>query len=173
MTGWLAARDLSVRYETPQERLNRQKHTRDFPNLALEEAFDAAGRNFAEVDIITTPWDMGRLRRTVFKAVFGRLPGSLSLLLPSAQTTQDHSIVLLNFWLRHDLKRRFRGLRLPNIVNVGHHESHAAIFLSRRSRRRAFSSSMAMVTMLRLVLSPAPAITLSGGGTAASSTASA
>ena len=75
-----------------EERLNRQKHTRDFPNLALEEAFDAAGRNFAEVDVITTPWDMGRLRRTVFKAVFGRLPGSLSLLLPSAQTTQDHSI---------------------------------------------------------------------------------
>jgi carbamoyltransferase len=111
-----------------EERLNRQKHTRDFPNLALEEAFDAAGRNFAEVDVITAPWDMSRLRRTVFKAVFGRLPGSLSLILPSAQTTQDHSILLLNFWLRHDLKRRFRGLRLPEIVNVGHHESHAAIF---------------------------------------------
>ena len=30
-----------------EERLNRQKHTRDFPNLALEEAFDAEGRNFA------------------------------------------------------------------------------------------------------------------------------
>ena len=111
-----------------EERLNRQKHTRDFPNLALEEAFNAAGRNFADVDVITAPWDMGRLRRTVFKAVFGQLPASLSLILPSAQTTQDSGIVLLNFWLRHDLKRQFRGLRLPEIVNVGHHESHAAIF---------------------------------------------
>jgi carbamoyltransferase len=111
-----------------EERLNRQKHTRDFPNLALEEAFNAAERNFSEVDAITAPWDMGRLRRTVFKAVFGRLPGSLSLILPSAQTTQDSSIVLLNFWLRHDLKRRFRGLDVPEIINVGHHESHAAIF---------------------------------------------
>ena len=87
-----------------EERLNRQKHTREFPTLALEEAFDAAGHNFADVDVITTPWDMSRLRRTVFKAVFGRLPASLSLILPSAQTTQDHGIVLLNFWLRHQFE---------------------------------------------------------------------
>jgi carbamoyltransferase len=26
-----------------EERLNRQKHTRDFPNLALAEAFNAGG----------------------------------------------------------------------------------------------------------------------------------
>jgi carbamoyltransferase len=111
-----------------EERLNRQKHTREFPTLALEETFNAAERSFADVDIITTPWDMSRLRPTVFKAVFGRLPASLSLVLPSAQTTQDRGIVLLNFWLRYNLKRQFRGLRLPEIVNVGHHESHAAIF---------------------------------------------
>ena len=113
-----------------EERLNRQKHTREFPTLALEETFYAAGRSFAGVDVITTPWDMNRLRRTVIKAVFGRLPASLSLVLPSAQTTQDRGIVLLNFWLRHNLKRQFRGIRLPEIVNVGHHESHAAIFFA-------------------------------------------
>jgi len=71
---------------------------------------------------------MSRLRRTVFKAVFGRLPASLSLVLPSAQVTQERGIVLLNFWLRYNLQRQFRGLCLPEIVNVGHHESHAAIF---------------------------------------------
>jgi carbamoyltransferase len=113
-----------------EERLNRQKHTRDFPTLALKQAFDAVGRSFAEVDVITTPWDMSRLRRTVLKAVVGRMPASLSLLLPSAQTTQDRGIVLLNFWLRYNLKRQFRDQRLPAIVNVGHHESHAAIFFA-------------------------------------------
>jgi carbamoyltransferase len=111
-----------------EERLNRQKHTREFPSLALDEAFEAAGRRFADIDVITTPWDMRRLRRTVLKAVLGRLPASLSLLLPSTQTTQERGIVLLNFWLRYNLKRQFRGQRLPEILNVGHHESHAAIF---------------------------------------------
>ena len=111
-----------------EERLNRQKHTREFPTLALDEAFDAAGRSFADIDVITTPWNMCRLRRTAFKAVFGRLPASLTLILPSAQTTQDRGIVHLNFSLRFNLKRKFRGVRLPEIVNVGHHESHAAIF---------------------------------------------
>ena len=73
---------------------------------------------------------MSRLRRTFFKAVVSQMPASLSLLLPSAQTTQDRGIVLLNFWLRHHLKRQFRGQHLPTIVNVGHHESHAAIFFA-------------------------------------------
>jgi carbamoyltransferase len=113
-----------------EERLNRQKHTREFPTLALKEVFEFIGRNFAEVDVITTPWDMSRLRRTVLKAVVGRMPASLSLLLPSTQTTQDRGIVLLNFWLRYHLKRQFRDQRLPAIVNVGHHESHAAIFFA-------------------------------------------
>jgi carbamoyltransferase len=113
-----------------EERLNRQKHTRDFPTLALKEVFEAVGRSFAEVDVITTPWDMSRLRRTVLKAVLGRMPASLSLLLPSAQPTQDRGIVLLNFWLRYHLKRQFRDQCLPEIVNVGHHESHAAIFFA-------------------------------------------
>src|SRR5215207_4490057 len=72
-----------------EERLNREKHTQEFPSFALEEAFSIAGRNFADIDVITTPWDVWRLRRTVFKAVFGRLPTSLSLLMPSSHPTQD------------------------------------------------------------------------------------
>jgi carbamoyltransferase len=113
-----------------EERLNRQKHSRDFPRLALKEVFEALGRSFTEIDVITTPWDMSRLRRTVLKAACGRMPASLSLLLPSAQPTQDRGIVLLNFWLRYHLKRQFRDQRLPDIINVGHHESHAAIFFA-------------------------------------------
>ena len=73
---------------------------------------------------------MRRLHLTALKAIFGRLPASLNLLLPSTQTTQARGIVLLNFWLRYNLKRQFRGQRLPKILNVGHHESHAAIFFA-------------------------------------------
>src|SRR5215467_1990103 len=100
-----------------EERLNRQKHTREFPSLALDEAFEVAGHRFADIDVITTPWDMRRLRLTVLKAIFGRLPASLSLLLPSTQTTQERGIVLLNFWLGYNLKRQFRGQHLPKIIS--------------------------------------------------------
>lgn len=113
-----------------EERLNRSKHTTDFPKRALALAFGDADRSFGDVDVITTPWDMARLRRAFFAAVTGRLPASLSLLWPTAQTTQDHGIVLLNFWLRHHLKQSFPGQNIPPIVNVGHHESHAAIFFA-------------------------------------------
>ena len=113
-----------------EERLNRQKHTGDFPTLALKEVFAVAGRRLADIDVITTPWNMSRLRRTAAKAVLGRLPASLSLLLQSAQPMQDRNIVFLNLLLRHHLKRQFRGQRLPPIVEVGHHESHAAIFFA-------------------------------------------
>jgi carbamoyltransferase len=112
-----------------EERLNREKHTRAFPALSLAAAF-GSGRRISDIDVITTPWDMRRLRRSFFRAVVGHLPYSLSLLRPSAQPTQDHGIVLLNQWLRHDLKRAFPGQRLPPILNVGHHESHASIFFS-------------------------------------------
>jgi len=113
-----------------EERLNRQKHTGDFPTLALKEVFAVSGRRLADIDVITTPWNMSRLRRTAAKHVLGRLPASLSLLLQAAQPMQDRNIVFLDLLLRHHLKRQFRGQRLPPIVDVGHHESHAAIFFA-------------------------------------------
>ena len=113
-----------------EERLNRQKHTTEFPALALNKLFEDGKISLADIDVITTPWDMRRLRRTVRKAVFGNLPASLSLLLQATQTTQERGIVLLNFWLRFNLKYHFRRQRLPPIINVGHHESHAAIYFA-------------------------------------------
>jgi carbamoyltransferase len=111
-----------------EERLVRVKHTLDFPHGALELAFEAAGRAIEHVDVITTPWDQRTLRGTFARAVLGRMPASLNLLWPSAHATQDSGIVLLNFWLRYGLRRRFPGRRLPPIVNVAHHDAHAAVF---------------------------------------------
>jgi carbamoyltransferase len=111
-----------------EERLNRQKHTVAFPKLALQELFADGSRCLSDIDFITTPWSMSRMRRTAAQAVFGRLPGSLSLLLRAAQPVQDRNIVFLKSLLRYRLKRQFRNQRLPPIVDVGHHESHAAMY---------------------------------------------
>lgn len=111
-----------------EERHNREKHTLQFPHQALEAALGPDGAGLASLDVITTPWDPKRLRRTFAKALLRRFPMSLNLARPSAHTTQDSGVVFLNFWARYDLKRQFPGKRLPPVVNVGHHESHAAMF---------------------------------------------
>ena len=111
-----------------EERLNRQKHTLLFPSRSLKAAFDGPHRKLADIDVITTPWDTKRLRRTFFGALFRKLPASLALSLPKAHTTQDSGVVFLNFWMRRDLRAAFPDQALPPIVNVGHHESHAAIY---------------------------------------------
>ncbi len=118
----------SIALVLEEERHNREKHTQQFPSHALEAALGRDGAGLSSIDRITTPWDPRRLRRTFAKALLRRFPLSLTLALPSAHTTQDSGVVLLNFWARHDLKRRFPGQRLPPIVNVGHHESHAAMY---------------------------------------------
>ena len=113
-----------------EERLNRTKHTLEFPFQSLKIAFDEAGRSISDVDVITTPWNVQRLRWTFASAIVRGLPGSLSLVLPSAHTTQDSGVVFLNHWLRQDLRKAFLDQRLPRIRNIGHHESHAAIFFA-------------------------------------------
>ncbi len=111
-----------------EERLNRDKHTKEFPSLSLHAAFGDRLAGIKDVDVITTPWDVAKLRRSFAKAVFGRLPGSLSLMLERTHTPQDNEIALLNFTLARKLKREAgRAVPLP-IVNVGHHDSHAASF---------------------------------------------
>ena len=111
-----------------EERLSREKHTLAFPARSLAAAFGPGGADIDDVAVITTPWDVTTLRKSFFSAVFERFPSSLALAWPSAHTTQDSGIVFLNTWLRRDLKQQFRGRRIPPIVNVGHHNSHAAIF---------------------------------------------
>jgi hypothetical protein len=54
--------------------------------------------------------------------VVGKFPASLNLLWPSAQTTQGHGIVLLNFWLRYHLKRQLPRQPIPEIIGIGHHD---------------------------------------------------
>ena len=85
--------------------------------------------NLDGIDVITTPWEMKSLRRTMFWAVAGKLPASLNLLSPSANPTQAFLIVNMPMGLRWGLMWHF-GIkaRLPKIIQVRHHDAHAATF---------------------------------------------
>ncbi len=111
-----------------EERLNRIKRTKVFPHESLVAALGEGLAGLKDVDVITTPWDVNRLRWSFGKAMLRGLPGSLSFLLEPSHTPQRNEIVLLNFYLRRRLRRVAGGQALPPIINVGHHDSHAAVF---------------------------------------------
>ncbi|MGQ0455775.1 MAG: carbamoyltransferase family protein [Hyphomicrobium sp.] len=111
-----------------EERLRREKRTRAFPSYALKAALGEDGCGFADIDALVTPWDAARLRRSFAKALIGNFPASLSLLAESTHTPQRNEIAILNHYLKRKLRRRFPNVDLPPLINVGHHESHAASF---------------------------------------------
>jgi len=112
-----------------EERFNREKHTRKFPFRSLKAAFDDRGLSLADVDVITTPWHMRSLWRMMFGAVRDGFPASLNLVLPSARPTQSTLIVTMPNGLRWGLLWHFGAKgKLPKIVQVRHHDAHAAAF---------------------------------------------
>jgi carbamoyltransferase len=111
-----------------EERLNRVKRTKAFPTQSLRAALGDQLEGLQDIDVITTPWHVGRLRASFSKALLRGLPGSLSFLLEQSHTPQRNEIVLLNQYLRRRLRRLAGDRPLPRIVNVGHHDAHAAVF---------------------------------------------
>ena len=111
-----------------EERLNRDKHTKQFPALAVEAALKSRGLALSDIDALTTPWRAPRLRRTFATAIAKRFPTSLNLLRNKAHTPQNNAIVLLELHIRQNLIRCLRTLRLPTLYGVGHHDSHAAMY---------------------------------------------
>jgi carbamoyltransferase len=111
-----------------EERLNRRKHTHRFPEQALAAVLCQAGIRLSDIDAITTPWNVSRLRRSAAAAVLRRFPSSLALLKQASRPTQRDGMLLLNYRLRRKLTAQFACERVPAIHNVGHHDSHAAVF---------------------------------------------
>jgi carbamoyltransferase len=112
-----------------EERFNHEKHTLRFPFLSLAAAFDGQGLDINDIDVITTPWEMKCFRQSAFSAVLGCLPDSLNLLRPSARSTQSTLIVNMPMGLWWGLKWKFGFNRtIPGIVQVRHHDAHAASF---------------------------------------------
>ena len=113
-----------------EERFRREKRTKKFPAKGLEAAFDELGLGIADVDVITIPWDITKLRRALVGLLARRFPLSLSLLLPGARPGQAGKILVLNRDVVRRLDFHFGPARLPPVVNVGHHDAHAALFFA-------------------------------------------
>ena len=111
-----------------EERFDRIKRTKAFPRRSMIAALGERAEGLAGIDVITTPWDVARLRRSFLGAVVRRFPASLAFLLESSHTPQRNEIVLLNGYLDRKLRRLVGDRPLPPVVNVGHHDSHAAAF---------------------------------------------
>ena len=114
-----------------EERFNREKHTRKFPFHSLKAAFDDQGLGVDDIDVITTPWEMKSLRRNMFWAVAEGLPASLKMIPPSARPHISTMIVVIPNGIRWGLMGHF-GIhkKLLKIVQVKHHDAHAAIFFA-------------------------------------------
>ncbi|MFM7083834.1 MAG: carbamoyltransferase [Hyphomicrobium sp.] len=111
-----------------EERFNRQKHTMLFPKNCLDYCFSEGHFSFDDIDVITTPWQMERIRHTFFKNVTSKLPRSLNLLRPSAHRVQASAIVNLPFRLWCGLGKLYGFSKIPKIEQVAHHNAHAALF---------------------------------------------
>ena len=128
-SGLALLRDGTPELILEEERFNRLKQTTVFPKLALAALGDELGLDIADIDVITTPWNVARLRKTALGLLCGGFPLSLCLLLPGAHRPQQNQIMLLNRYLARGLGRRFgKSAKIPPMVNVGHHDSHAAMF---------------------------------------------
>ena len=111
-----------------EERFNREKHTMRFPQHALAAAFECNRLKLSDIDAITIPWNMNSYRRTVARILTRRLPHSLNLLRPSARKTMALGAVNMPLRLKTALGRRYGFQNLPRLVQVGHHNAHAAVF---------------------------------------------
>lgn len=111
-----------------EERFNREKHTVEFPHQSLADAINQNCFHLQNIDYITVPWNINELRRTIRGLVLKRFPLSLSLLLPGNHGPQRYSIVFQRLRIWHQMKRLFPGVKVPPIVEVCHHDAHAASF---------------------------------------------
>lgn len=128
-SGLAYVRDGQIVCVLEEERFNRAKRTKSFPNGALAAAVEDFALNLAGVNAIATPWDERQLRKFAASALLRRFPASLNLLHSRAHSAQRNQIVVLSSYLRKGLRAALPGSkRLPPIVQVGHHDAHAASF---------------------------------------------
>ena len=126
-SGVALVRDGLIEAVLEEERFNRVKRTKAFPDLALQSAIADFGLTLRDIDAIVTPWDEAKLRAFFGRTILRGLPASLNLLHARAHPAQRNQIIRLNHYLRRGLARHFTG-PLPPIINVGHHDAHAASF---------------------------------------------
>lgn len=103
-----------------EERLNREKHTKSFPDLAIRWCLDQAGIEMEDIDLVAFAHQAGVDYRRGAVDALKRLPSPYAVKRLAAQTYVDVNLVRKQ---QAFLKRwRYHG----KTANVGHHLAHAA-----------------------------------------------
>lgn len=103
-----------------EERLNRDKHTKAFPDLAIRWCLDQAGLEMSDIDVVAFSHEAGVDFRRGAVDAFKKLPHPLAAKRLAAQAYIDTNLVRKQ---QSFVKRwGYRG----RTVNVGHHLAHAA-----------------------------------------------
>jgi carbamoyltransferase len=111
-----------------EERFNREKRTKKFPHQSLSCAIERHGLDPREIGAVVTPWSVQLLRRHVARMILRRLPASVNLMHQRAHPAQRNQILVLNQYIKQGMARSFGRNDVPTVLNVGHHDSHAASF---------------------------------------------
>ena len=111
-----------------EERLNREKRTSRFPEMAIKKAFETLGIGLSDIDAITTPWNTSAMRWQTRWHLVRRFPISLNLLRKGAVPTHGIGLLYSKFVIKKNLQRMFPGQTLPKIEGTGHHDAHAAFY---------------------------------------------
>src|SRR5262249_33561087 len=127
-SGIALLRDGVPEFVLEEERFNRSERTMRFPDLSLAAIARQGQFSVADVDAITIPWDVRRLRKTVLGTIMRGFPASLNLFHQRAHPAQRNQIIVLNQYLKRGLRHSLGTRRLPPFFNIGHHDSHAAMF---------------------------------------------
>ncbi|MDP9343787.1 MAG: carbamoyltransferase [Actinomycetota bacterium] len=101
-----------------EERFNREKHTKAFPDAAIEFCLRQGGIGIKDVDVVVFSHRIGLDFRRGAADALKRMPRGWKRL--GVQTAFD--LILLRKQQYFVRKYRYRG----RVVNVGHHEAHAA-----------------------------------------------
>ena len=101
-----------------EERFNREKHTKAFPDRAVEFCLREAGIGIRDVDMVAFAHKAGLDFRRGMGDLLRRLPRS-------AKAVAAQSYVDLNLVRKQQAFVRRWGYR-GRVVNVGHHDAHAA-----------------------------------------------
>ena len=111
-----------------EERLNRKKHTRKFPQNAIRKMFEETDINLEDIDAITIPWDTAQLRQQVLRLLKNGFPNSVNLLRETAFKMFNSSLLFAPTEVNRQLRKLFPGKTIPPIKSISHHDAHAAFF---------------------------------------------
>jgi len=109
-----------------EERLNRDKHTRDFPRLSAKRCLKEAGLSFGDVDYIAVSIQPKHNWANKVGYVFSRLPGLIKSnnFLRFVGHHVGHSYLMQrNFWIWYN-ENWGKSAKKPKVHFIEHHLSH-------------------------------------------------